>query len=462
MHTLRNCTRTLFAMSLLCCTSLLTAQDDFRIWTDKTGSFQKTAKFIEIKDGKAVLEKRDGIRLEVEVDKLSVADQELLKRWAPQAFDKTDMDKPKDDGAAAKNDGAAAKDDGAAAEDDGAAAGVCKRCHGLTIVPTSKLKTLTHVREDNNFEDLPDRLIAEYCPHCSPGKDASGLASWFHLPHDETLAQHKEWEEIVGEDLVRVETNYLTIHSQFPERETLQVAKALEKLERELQQELDSMILSNRRLGDDEHFIFADQYAWDRFVDFMDEADESDNDWEVTRQVAMSYWGNRTFNRAIGHSDVAQISSAAVYVSGFAQIAEAINYEQCEWLKAGFAAVCESMVMDRNTCFMAGTIYEDGKHVLRLRNVNVDQSNWDRVIKLHARQKKLVPWRDITQLSYGDYEQLHDLQCKSMVRFLMRDKEEFIQFIQLLESGENQFDALETVMGKGFEEIENDWKRWLR
>jgi hypothetical protein len=53
--------------------------DDVRTWVDKSGKFKIEAKFIAIENGKAVLEKTDGLRVQIELDKLSPADRRLAE-----------------------------------------------------------------------------------------------------------------------------------------------------------------------------------------------------------------------------------------------------------------------------------------------------------------------------------------------------------------------------------------------
>ena len=64
--------------------------DDFRTWTDATGKFQIKAKFVALKDGKVTLEKDDGKVVEIDVSKLSAADQKAAKDAAAAAATKED------------------------------------------------------------------------------------------------------------------------------------------------------------------------------------------------------------------------------------------------------------------------------------------------------------------------------------------------------------------------------------
>lgn len=57
-------------------------QTKLRTWTDSTGKYKVEAAFIELKDGKAVLRREDGKTVGVTVEKLSKADQDLVKSLA--------------------------------------------------------------------------------------------------------------------------------------------------------------------------------------------------------------------------------------------------------------------------------------------------------------------------------------------------------------------------------------------
>jgi predicted Ser/Thr protein kinase len=56
----------------------------FRVWTDATGKFQAEAAFLDLKDGKVWLKKKDGNVVSVPLEKLSKEDYESAKRNVPQ------------------------------------------------------------------------------------------------------------------------------------------------------------------------------------------------------------------------------------------------------------------------------------------------------------------------------------------------------------------------------------------
>src|SRR5262245_58949228 len=63
------------AVALLGLTAALAA--DLRTWTDATGKFTITAKFVSLADGKVTLEQEDGSKVGIELTKLSAADQKV-------------------------------------------------------------------------------------------------------------------------------------------------------------------------------------------------------------------------------------------------------------------------------------------------------------------------------------------------------------------------------------------------
>ncbi len=61
--------------------------DEPRTWTDSSGKYRVEAELIEVKDGKAVLRRKDGKRITVAVKRLSEGDQEFLENWLDQQGD---------------------------------------------------------------------------------------------------------------------------------------------------------------------------------------------------------------------------------------------------------------------------------------------------------------------------------------------------------------------------------------
>ena len=68
---------TFFVVLLIHCSSL-SAQDDFRKWKDKTGKFEVSAKLVSKTDTTVTLEKKDGSKIDVPIERLSEADQDFL------------------------------------------------------------------------------------------------------------------------------------------------------------------------------------------------------------------------------------------------------------------------------------------------------------------------------------------------------------------------------------------------
>ena len=72
---------TMIAVAALCfCAAGLAcaAAEEVRTWTDNTGKFKVTAKFVEVSDGKVTLEREDGSRVSIPLEKLSEADRKIV------------------------------------------------------------------------------------------------------------------------------------------------------------------------------------------------------------------------------------------------------------------------------------------------------------------------------------------------------------------------------------------------
>ena len=72
------CRTVLAVAALIFCGALVSrAAEEMRTWTDSTGKFKIKAKFVEVKDGKLLLEADDGSRKQIPLDKLGEADRKL-------------------------------------------------------------------------------------------------------------------------------------------------------------------------------------------------------------------------------------------------------------------------------------------------------------------------------------------------------------------------------------------------
>src|SRR5262245_42144055 len=100
------------------------ADGQLRTWTDAKGKFKIKAKFVALDNGVVTLEKEDGSEIEIELKKLSTADQ----KFANDAAKKSDDDNPfktKDDNTfeVRPKAGKAKSGKKAAEDDDGGKAG---------------------------------------------------------------------------------------------------------------------------------------------------------------------------------------------------------------------------------------------------------------------------------------------------------------------------------------------------
>lgn len=464
---------------------------EFRQWIDETGEFKRTARFVSVDDGVVTLEKKDGIQLKVELKKLSKADQDYITQLQPEKMrDENHGNEnhgngnfPNDDEANRQlspremdNDADQPEMDKGQLEGeievDGGDPNLrrpfakivepkCKTCRDEGMIPLKRLKMVTELRARGKWKDLSNQPIANCCPECRKDEEEEILNTLFELPEDESEAMHEEWEKKLDTNLVQIDTNYLTIRSQLSKPDSLKIAKALETYEQEMQKLFGSMKFSIRRRGLDEHLVFSNDSTFNKFIDHMIESDPGGHqDWDLLRNVTMSFSRDKTFVR-LGSWNLSG-EGPSVFVSAFAQMQKANNWAKAHWLPAGFGSYFESVVTRQNSCYMSGKIYSDGGNRLKERNITVDNSNWDRVVRGHARQGTLIPWSEMYYADYGSYEQLHDLQCKAMVAFLIEEPEKFLKFVELLAGGAEQLEALESAYEKSPDKLEKEWIAWLR
>ncbi|MDP1796930.1 MAG: SHD1 domain-containing protein, partial [Planctomycetaceae bacterium] len=97
-------TRTFWTAGLVLCLTTVLAAQDMRTWSDASGKFKIKAKFVSEDAGTVTLETDDGKELEIEVKKLSSADQKVIadlkKEMSDNPFKAKDGDpfKPKGTG----------------------------------------------------------------------------------------------------------------------------------------------------------------------------------------------------------------------------------------------------------------------------------------------------------------------------------------------------------------------------
>ena len=60
-----------------------------------------------------------------------------------------------------------------------------------------------------------------------------------------------------------------------------------------------------------------------------------------------------------------------------------------------------------------------------------------------------------------DFTTTHDLQCKSMAGYLIQQPQKFIDLVELLAAGTDQFEAIKKAYGKDIGQLESDWRKFL-
>jgi WD40 repeat protein len=79
-HILRRLIQPMLLLSLVPAAIAPLRADDLRTWSDATSKFKVRAKFDSLKDGKAVLIRENGAKLEIALDKLSQADRDYIAK----------------------------------------------------------------------------------------------------------------------------------------------------------------------------------------------------------------------------------------------------------------------------------------------------------------------------------------------------------------------------------------------
>lgn len=67
------------SVAIVCAALVADAHADSRTWKDATGAFSLDAELVEVSEGKVKLKKEDGTIIEVEISRLSSADQQFVK-----------------------------------------------------------------------------------------------------------------------------------------------------------------------------------------------------------------------------------------------------------------------------------------------------------------------------------------------------------------------------------------------
>lgn len=94
--------RKLLSLAVVALLGTTLAAQDFQTWSDATGKFKIEAKFVGVENGKAVLEKKDGDRIQIDLTKLSAEDRIKISKLQADAENPFEKVKPSGSKAAGK------------------------------------------------------------------------------------------------------------------------------------------------------------------------------------------------------------------------------------------------------------------------------------------------------------------------------------------------------------------------
>ena len=404
-----------------------------RTWNDATGQFQIEAQFVDYGDGKVILKRANGSRLEVELEKLSRSDQAFvrgllrrrrtpLKRNPPPANDPQPADDPAD--------------------------GNFER--GLGILPLATPRPYVHVEADR----LPAPEAGVRCRWADPQQDPNLLVEQEKRRLVETGRKHAEWERKLNSPLVRVDTHQMVVHAQLPVVEARKVGMALEAMKLHLQKMTGSMWLTQLKPERDELVIVFGKPQYLRLLKVI-EADFPDvlgQDWHLAPmatggsigRLSYFYHANNPFSAPPAHMAVSQAASRSIL--------EACGYQAPDWLIQGFSAYCENVVLQKN--LIHAISYENN-------NLRLD-SNWAVAVRNLAAARQLQPWNELVQTELRNFQPVHYVQSYAMVSYLIQsDPQKFMDLTEKVSAGVESGTALEQVYGLPPVKLQGPWLQWI-
>ena len=428
-------------------------------WTDATGDRSIEAVLIAFANKIVTLEKPSGEILEVPFVKLSPKSKSLAKKLQRRI---------------AKANKLAKKEHDDRPDAKGPPDADCPRCRGLGLVGPKKFEpwVITSTKKAKKANSL---AVAESCPLCQKGVDPVANSIPFLSDPETNATNHEKWCQNLGHPMQLLQTRFLVIHSQLKPEESASIALALEKFEWMQQRTFGSLKLSNRNRGKDELFLFNDQASYSRFIDVFSKDKSDGADWEATKKLGFAIWGPTAFQWR--QTTLQKMTNAAIYGTANIQISRATQGRAQSWLKVGFSSYFEKAVTSQNHCYMSGSkkfadryrtdrtgkpIDQDGSSKLQLiwRNLQF-HGNWDLGVEQLAKVDRVLPWKEVMESRLVDFTTTHDLQCKSMAGYLIQQPQKFIDLVELLAAGTDQFEAIKKAYGKDIGQLESDWRKFL-
>jgi hypothetical protein len=329
----------------------------------------------------------------------------------------------------------------------------CPTCRGLGKIPLSPFRPCVHV--EGMAPPAPDQTVPwRFCPKCQQGHDAQSLVEHEATRLKTALKTHQAWEQKTTWSLVRVETHLATVHAQLPPPEATKVGMALEMLAKHLQDVTRSMELTVTRPDDYEIIIIWEKQNHAQFLKLMEPewAPLAGNNWGLLSQLGGSTIGRTSFFRVLQQGSPPP-AHMAVSMAAMQQIARAAGNRAPVWLREGFAAYGENMVLGKN-------LVHSVDYVIPNVQLNPD---WSLEMRRLAAMDRLKPWKAMFLLELRDYQVPEYVGSFSMVAYLIsHEPTRFLDLVRAIQGGAEPEAALTQAYGKTVDQLQQGWIKWLR
>lgn len=441
-----------------------------RKWTDQSGKYELVASIVAYEKGIVSLKKlSDGSVIKIDAKKLSHFDQSYLKVLFDEVGilhnsaspKKTSTNRVPTKNLPAKN---AAEPHPKNIMRPAAVKNVapnpnCVRCQGIGLIP---FRTLSFVsQKEGTTTGIEKEPLGQCCPECQKGQDPLKYSDDSRQLVAEIEEFHTGLEASVGHKLKRYELRYRTVHSELADKETQVVLKAILALEQKLQKTFGHLLLSNSRRGQDD-VVLVRQATYPKVVAHV-RKDLVSREMAWDHLLTLHAFSIDRYSVALRLPDFPRsIVDKTVFTLATKQLGNATYWNEPPWLYSGFGAVMEHEVTRMNVVYVsAPPQYQSAQPIRDLRSDPKFAANWDGIFRQRARAGEARSWDTMFDLEINDYQLIHDLQAKSMVKFLLTKPEKFTNFVNNLSTTENKRQALADAYGVGPDELEKEWKKWV-
>jgi hypothetical protein len=327
---------------------------------------------------------------------------------------------------------------------------VCALCKGATWLPLQPYAP--YVRLGRDAAPDPTGCVPwQPCSKCQPAADVKALAAVEGQRLSTAAALNDSWENQTGMKFEWGETRYVTLRSQLTPAITRHILGCLDKLTQRLQADTKTTLLSMTRPDTHEVIVLAQTDAYNKVVDCL-AAQNPGSDPELLKKVCGVIGPYRSFYNAAPRAGGPPPEDMAVFQYAHMLMSAATGAKAPSWLREGFAAYSENLVLTRNLCYTFR--YE-------LNQVRFGP-NWNAEIRTCALQNKLKPWDQVFPLDLVNMKALDYLTCYSIVFFLTRDPARFVKFITLVRDGLPPAQALEKAYERNLKALQTMWGQWVQ